>query len=155
MLTIRDTNTTPREKRWFYPGVDGKEIASNSYMNLKREVAMHYRTNGREVPSDEEFTKYLCDNLSVPCFDGAATYRNAFTDPVSYAKRGLPSPKWPFILEPLKLLAKEGDRGLGDIVSRVVGDIGGETYKAWHLKIFGKPCGCSERQDDLNRDFPL
>lgn len=154
-LSIRDTKTTPKEKRWTYPDVNGGEISENSYMNIRRAVAEHYKANGRPVPSDEEVTKYLCDNLTIPCFEGREIYRNRFTDPVSYASRGAKSPKWPFILQPLKAFAKEGDRGLGDIIERMVGPVGGDAYKKWHLKIFGKPCSCSERQDSLNLDFPL
>lgn len=62
---------------------------------------------------------------------------------------------WPAILLPLKLLTKPGDRGLGDIVARTIGPFGGDAFKAWHLRIFGKPCGCANRQEDWNRRWPL
>ena len=62
---------------------------------------------------------------------------------------------WPIWAQPMKLLAKDGDKGLGDIIARVVGTIGGDAYKAWHLKTFGHPCGCSERQESLNQKYPL
>ena len=63
--------------------------------------------------------------------------------------------EWPFILRPLKLLAIPSDKGLGDIVERVIGPIGGDAYKAWYEKAFGKPCKCTKRQDGLNERFPL
>ena len=62
---------------------------------------------------------------------------------------------WPFMLRPLKLLAIPSDKGLGDIVERVIGPIGGDAYKAWYEKAFGKPCKCTKRQDGLNERFPL
>lgn len=62
---------------------------------------------------------------------------------------------WPLMLRPLKLLAQPGDKGLGDIVERVVGPVGGEAYKKWYLQMFGKPCGCTKRKDNLNQFFPL
>ena len=62
---------------------------------------------------------------------------------------------WPAILKALKLAAKSGDKGLGDIVARIIGPIGGDAYKKWFEKIFGRPCGCSERQDYLNQRYPL
>lgn len=65
------------------------------------------------------------------------------------------SREWPTILKPMKLLARPTDKGLGDIVERVVGPIGGDAYKAWYKTIFGKPCGCTHRQDRLNQLFPL
>ncbi len=152
-LTIRDTKTTPREK-WRYPDVNGKEIIENSYMNLTREVAMHYRTNGQEPPTPDQIIKYLCDNVSVPCFDGREPYRNFFTDPPTFMQRGKPSPDWGS-LNFLKLMARDGDKGLGDIVARVIGPIGGEAFKKWFQRIFGRSCGCSERQDEWNLTYPL
>lgn len=76
--------------------------------------------------------------------------------PLPAAKIELILPEaWPMWAQPMKLLAKDGDKGLGDIVARVVGTIGGEAYKAWYLKTFGKSCGCTERQESLNQKYPL
>lgn len=156
MLEIRDKKTTPRERSWPFHSVDPTvEIKANSWMNLLREVQQHYTANNRTPPTEQEIIKYVCDNVSVPCFEDNQPYRNNWTDPVSYAQRGLKSPNWPILLQPLKLLAKEGDRGLGDIAFRVIGEANSAKYKAWHLKIFGKPCGCNERQATLNEEFPL
>lgn len=154
-LTIRDTNTTPRERFWPFPAVDGSELRSNSWMNLLREVQQHYIANACTPPTVEEITKYVCDNVSVPCYEGREPYHNSWTDPISYASRGQKSPNWPLLLQPLKLLAREGDRGLGDIVHRVIGESNSDKYKAWHLRIFGRPCGCNERQETLNAEYPL
>ena len=62
---------------------------------------------------------------------------------------------WPMILLPLKALAKTGDKGAGDIIARVIGPIGGDAFKAWHQKLFGKPCGCANRQEALNARWHL
>ncbi len=124
-------------------------------MNLKREVEMQYRANSQPIPSEQEIIQYVCENVSVPCYDGTQPFRNRFTDPPSMIARGLKSPNWPLVLQSFKLMAKDTDRGLGDIIERIVGPIGGDLYKAWHLKIFGKPCGCSDRQASLNEEFPL
>lgn len=83
MLTIRDTKTTPRERRWWYPGLNGHEVSSNSYSNLKREVAEHYRSNGQPVPSEQQIIDYLCANLSVPCYEGKEPFRNFFHRPAA------------------------------------------------------------------------
>lgn len=155
MLKIRDTKTTPRERAWAYPDVNGGEISANSHMNIFREVEMHYRANNMPVPTEQEITKFLCDNLTIPCFEGREVYRNRFSDPPTFAQRGKPSPDWGFLLTPLKLMAKDGDRGLGDILARIVGPIGGDLFKVWYKKIFGKTCGCQERQEDWNLQYPL
>jgi hypothetical protein len=62
---------------------------------------------------------------------------------------------WPVALLPLKLLAKAGDRGAGDVIARVIGPIGGDSFKNWYKKIFGKGCGCGARQEALNTRWPL
>ena len=62
---------------------------------------------------------------------------------------------WPMALISLKLLAKEGDRGAGDIIARMIGPIGGDAFKKWYRAIFGKSCGCGARQEILNARWPL
>ena len=66
-----------------------------------------------------------------------------------------PGPAWPLLLAPIKLLAQPGDRGLGDIIARTIGPVGGEAYKGWYKTIFGRSCGCADRQATLNTRFPL
>ena len=69
-------------------------------------------------------------------------------------KQVIPQP-WPIYARPLKLLAISGDKGLGDIIARTIGPIGGDAYKAWFKLAFGKSCGCTERQNSLNQKFPI
>jgi len=54
----------------------------------------------------------------------------------------------------LIIVRSEQDKGVGDTLARLVGPIGGEAYKAWFKKTFGKSCGCSEDQAYLNEKFP-
>lgn len=54
----------------------------------------------------------------------------------------------------MKLSRTPEDRGVGDTLARVIGPIGGDAYKKWFLEVFGKSCGCQERQDKLNEMFP-
>ncbi len=63
--------------------------------------------------------------------------------------------EWPKAFLPLKLLAKPEDQGLGDIVARTIGPIGGDVFKEWYLQTFGKSCGCSTRQKRWNELYPL
>ncbi len=62
---------------------------------------------------------------------------------------------WFLQLNVMRLLAKPTDRGLGDIVERTIGPVGGDAYKFWYEKTFSKPCGCTKRKDNLNERFPL
>lgn len=66
-----------------------------------------------------------------------------------------PARKWPSLLLPMKLLAKPGDIGLGDIIAREIGSIGGDAFKKWYQKVFGKSCGCEKRQERWNQKYPL
>lgn len=153
-LWLKDPGSPP-EQGFQYPAIAGPNLRSYSFSTLCGFVEQHYRANARPIPTCDEVLKWVCENQQVSCYEGRSVYRNQFTDPPSYAQRGLKGPNWPLLLQPLKLLAKGGDRGLGDIIERVVGPIGGEAYKKWHLKIFGTSCSCSERRDSLNVDFPL
>lgn len=62
---------------------------------------------------------------------------------------------WPAALRPMKRLAKEGDIGLGDIIARTIGPIGGNKFKVWYKLTFGRDCGCDVRQESWNRKYPL
>lgn len=68
---------------------------------------------------------------------------------------GLPSKDWPILLRPMKLLAQPTDKGLGDVVERTIGPVGGDAYKLWYKATFGKTCGCTKRKDNLNERYPL
>jgi hypothetical protein len=53
------------------------------------------------------------------------------------------------------MTAKPSDTGIGDVIARIVGPVGGEAYKTWYQATFKKRCGCAERQADLNALYPL
>jgi hypothetical protein len=60
------------------------------------------------------------------------------------------------VLMPMKLLRRKEDVGLGDIVERVIGPLGGKAFQEWHVKIFGTVCGgCDIRKENWNQRFPL
>jgi len=69
-------------------------------------------------------------------------------------KKFKPVRRWPTWALVVAKLAQPKDLGVGDTLARVIGPIGGDKYKAWHLETFGKPCGCAERQEHLNQLFP-
>jgi len=67
----------------------------------------------------------------------------------------MPRDEWPLHIRLLVLVAKPEDKGIGDVIARVVGPIGGDAFKVWYEKAFGKSCGCSERQETLNQTYPF
>lgn len=154
MPTIRDKNAPPPEG-WQYPALAGPNVKASDYNLLHGNVVKHYRSNGQEPPEREAVDAWMCENLTVRCQEGNAPFRNRYTDPPSFLSRGKKSPDWPLILRPFKLLSQSEDRGLGDIVLRVIGDANSAAFKAWFRKMFGKECGCEKRQNTLNIEFPL
>jgi len=45
-------------------------------------------------------------------------------------------------------------KGLGDTVQKIAKKIGADKIAKTYEKVTGKSCGCSKRQDTLNRVFP-
>ncbi len=68
---------------------------------------------------------------------------------------GVISYEWPIWAKALKQFAKPEDKGIGDVVARMIGDEKSEAFKAWHLATFGKPCNCTARRERWNRLYPL
>lgn len=66
--------------------------------------------------------------------------------------KAIPYDQWPMVLRLLVGAGrKPSDAGLGDMVERLIGPIGGDKFKEWHRKIFGKDCGCGKRKETLNQ----
>ncbi len=63
--------------------------------------------------------------------------------------------QWPTWAKALAQFAKPEDKGIGDVVARIIGDERSEKFKAWYLVTFGKPCGCNGRQNLWNTKYPL
>lgn len=53
----------------------------------------------------------------------------------------------------ITMLRQEEDVGVGDTIRRILENIGGERFKQLAKRI-GLPCGCTQRQEDLNTQFP-
>lgn len=66
-----------------------------------------------------------------------------------------PDYEWPLLLRPLKWTARPQERGMGDIVERLIGADTSETFKRWWAENFKSDCGCNARKEWLNRRFPL
>jgi hypothetical protein len=67
----------------------------------------------------------------------------------------LPAAEWPIWAKALKHFATPQDKGIGDVVARMIGDENSAKFKAWHLATFGRPCGCNGRQARWNQMYPL
>jgi hypothetical protein len=97
-------------------------------------------------------------DADYPLMETVSPQTNKVTTlPTSAAKREIE--KWPrnpfgMFARGFKLLRTKEDTGIGDTIARLVGPVGGDAYKQWFKETFGKSCGCTERQQDLNERFP-
>ncbi len=82
-------------------------------------------------------------NGSPPLIYNGVTYQWPKSDP------------WPIWAKTLKQFATPEDKGIGDVVARMIGDENSAKFKAWHLATFGRPCGCNGRQKLWNQKYPL
>jgi hypothetical protein len=67
----------------------------------------------------------------------------------------VPRAEWPTWAKLLALIAKPEDRGIGSVIERTIGPFGGTSFKVWYEVTFGKSCGCSERRESFDIQFPL
>ncbi len=67
----------------------------------------------------------------------------------------IPTAAWPIWAKALKQFSKPEDKGIGDVVARMIGEEASAAFKAWHHATFGKPCNCNGRQARWNRLYPL
>jgi len=63
--------------------------------------------------------------------------------------------KWPLAFKTYALRRQAGDIGLGDILERDIGKIGGATFKVFWKSITGTDCGCDARKQWINERYPL
>jgi hypothetical protein len=76
--------------------------------------------------------------------------------PVAAPKiQAMPLADWPLWAKAFKWAAKPEDKGIGDIVARMIGDENSMKFKQWHLATFGRPCDCTGRRERWNRQYPL
>lgn len=140
---LRDKSYWPEPPR--YPvQATGYTVTASSYPQLLSRIAEHCQGNAIETPSEADVQQFLCDNLAVKCVDeNGKLYENQYAD----------LRNWPLILRPMRLLAKDGDKGLGDIVARTIPK--GDAFKKWFKEHFGFDCGCDQRTAWLNSHYPI
>jgi hypothetical protein len=63
----------------------------------------------------------------------------------------IPREKWPMAVRVVARMAKDGERGVGDTLARLI--VGGEQFKRL-MKRVGVDCGCAARQSHLNALYP-
>ncbi len=67
----------------------------------------------------------------------------------------VPRKDWPLWAKALAQFSKPEDKGIGDVVRRMIGEENSETFKKWFKATTGKDCGCTGRQRRWNIEYPL
>ena len=65
-----------------------------------------------------------------------------------------PIAEWPVAMRLIARHRTPGEAGLGDTAARWIGHVGGEKFKLWFHVVFGRDCGCADRQSWLNARWP-
>lgn len=154
-LYINDPGMVPpkawpeqRDQGFAYKNMEtGEVIVAPSRKELFARVKAFNRANNFPVGLDFErqIEEQLCGRLP----EGWCTPH----DPFRTAE--VARPDWPLWAKALALAARPGETGLGDVIARVVGPVGGDAFKAWYEGVFHRSCGCQERQESLNAQYPL
>ncbi len=67
----------------------------------------------------------------------------------------IPRKDWPVWVKALAQFATPNDKGIGDVVRRMIGEENSEAFKKWFKTTTGKDCGCTGRQRRWNIEYPL
>jgi hypothetical protein len=63
------------------------------------------------------------------------------------------SEQWPLWARTVGALRKDGEKGVGDTVERLVGANNSESFKLWYKRTFNRNCGCDGRKETWNAKF--
>jgi len=94
--------------------------------------------------------RFLIDGIPQPLTDERYVKHTVPIFPAA-----IPYDQWPIWAKAFKQLSNPFDKGIGDVVQRIIGDVNSEAFKAWHKNTFGKDCNCTGRRNSWNLKFPL
>jgi hypothetical protein len=122
-------------------------ITAPSWRDLVLRVKSHKEANNFPIQLNIEddieaqLTALLPDNFTTD------------QNPVRSAE--VPRTEWPVWAKLLSMVATSEDKGVGSVIERTIGPFGGNAFKVWYAATFGKSCGCSERRESFDAQYPL
>ena len=66
----------------------------------------------------------------------------------------LPPRPWPLWARALARRRVAGERGVGDTLARLLNGVGAARAAAVYERLVGKTCGCKDRQQWMNEQWP-
>lgn len=132
--------------RYLQPETEFK-ITAPSWRDLIQRVKAHRAANVLPIGTqlEREVEDWLCGQIP----------ENWCSDVDPDRSPEVPRESWPIWAKAMALLAKPDDAGIGSVVERVIGPFGGEAFKVFYQKSFGRSCGCTERRDSWDLMWPL
>lgn len=122
-------------------------VTAPSWKDLLQRVKAHRQANVLPIGAqfENEIQNWLC--AQIP--------ETSCTDADPNRSPEVPRNDWPLWAKAMALLAKPEDVGIGDVIARTIGPVGGDKFKAWYAATFNRSCGCAERQESFNIQYPL
>jgi|SRR6185295_2755494 len=122
-------------------------VTAPTWRDLLIRVKQHRVANN--LPIGSEFEREVEEQLAGILPDNFVTETNPHRSPV------VPRNEWPLWAKMLALVAQPEDKGIGSVIERTIGPFGGSAFKVWYAATFGKSCGCAERRDAFDLQYPL
>jgi hypothetical protein len=106
------------------------------------------KQNGASVDVPDDAANKILARCNEPIKVAPTIQATVTVDPI-------PFEQWSIAYKALAAFSKPDDIGIGDIIERQIGHIGGDQFKSWYKTIFKKDCGCHVRKCKLNQQYPL
>lgn len=68
-LVIRDTSVVPFNGWQYTVASTSHTVSTRNYTLLYPEIVKHCIGNNVSAPTEQEVIKYLCESLSIPCYE--------------------------------------------------------------------------------------
>jgi hypothetical protein len=145
-LYLANKNEVPQGGFRFYQSETNYTITGPSWQDLIINVKKHRIANNIPIGLnfDRDVEQQLADNLPESQITKDNPNRSA----------AMPRDEWPSWVNAIAAMKNDSDKGVGDTIQRVVGPVGGDSFKRWFQTIFHKSCGCTERQEAFNNQYP-
>ena len=110
---------------------------------------LHARAKDRPPGYVEDvlsFASAVTDTHYTISDDAWKSLRAKYGAPVTRTQSPRP---WPLAARVLRGLRRPGEKGVGDTLARIIGNMGGDAFKRWSKRL-GFNCHCDDRQAALN-----
>jgi hypothetical protein len=116
----------------------------HTLLNANKEYAEHHG-----LPTDLDGIRSMVDT-----FNAELCRVSGWTDYYIDTPTAVSFSDWPVWAKALGKLKRDGEKGVGDTIERIIGAETSDLYKSWYRKIFGRDCNCIGRKEKFNETYP-